>query len=100
MCNGVQHEEATFMAGHTYIGTSGWSFPAWLQVFCEGCLPTGWLRFCASRFTPVEVNAAFYRLQRVSTFRQWWHQNLADFRFAIKINRYLTHNQKLRDPLP
>jgi uncharacterized protein YecE (DUF72 family) len=46
------------------------------------------------------VNATFYRLQTEATFRRWRSETPPDFRFAIKANRYLTHNEKLTDPLP
>jgi uncharacterized protein YecE (DUF72 family) len=47
-----------------------------------------------------EVNATFYRLQEKKTFARWRDETPAHFRFAIKGNRYLTHNKKLADPLP
>jgi uncharacterized protein YecE (DUF72 family) len=69
-------------------------------VFYGGLPRHEWLRFCAQRFNAIEVNATFYRLQSVATMRHWRVQTPADFRFAIKANRYLTHNRKLVDPLP
>jgi len=88
------------MGGHAYIGTSGWDYDAWREPF-YGERPTkDWLRFCATRFTAIEVNATFYRLQSVEIFRRWRDETPAAFRFAIKAHRYLTHNRKLNDPLP
>lgn len=46
----------------------------------------------------MEINATFYRLQNISTFVRWHDQTPPHFRFAIKANRYLTHNRKLLDP--
>jgi uncharacterized protein YecE (DUF72 family) len=57
-----------------------------------------WLSFCAERFSAVEVNATFYRLQSPDTFARWRDETPASFRFAIKANRFLTHNKKLADP--
>jgi uncharacterized protein YecE (DUF72 family) len=82
------------------IGTSGWNYPAWRENFYRGVPQKLWLQFCAERFTAVEVNATFYRLQRRETFADWRARTPARFRFAIKANRYLTHNRKLIEPLP
>ncbi len=81
------------------IGTSGWNYDAWREGFYGICPRRGWLGFCAQRFSAVEVNATFYRLQRKETFARWREETPAGFRFALKANRYLTHNKKLADPL-
>lgn len=83
-----------------FIGTSGWNYPAWRDAFYGGRPAKQWLRFCAERFSAVEVNATFYRLQRRETFARWRAETPPGFRFAIKANRYLTHNRKLSEPLP
>ena len=56
-----------------------------------------WLRFCAERFTSMEVNSTFYRLQPQSTFEKWRDETPEGFLFAIKGHRYVTHNKKLID---
>jgi uncharacterized protein YecE (DUF72 family) len=83
-----------------YVGTSGWNYDGWRDDFYAGVKRKDWLRFCAERFTAIEVNATFYRLQSKETFQRWRDETPAGFRFAIKANRYLTHNKKLADPLP
>jgi uncharacterized protein YecE (DUF72 family) len=83
-----------------FIGTSGWNYDGWRDDFYAGVKRKDWLRFCAERFTAIEVNATFYRLQSKETFQRWRDETPAGFRFAIKANRYLTHNKKLADPLP
>ncbi len=88
------------MAGRLYIGTSGWNYDSWKDAFYGATPRKDWLRFCAERFNAIEVNATFYRLQSRDTFRRWRDATPADFRFAIKGNRFLTHNKKLSDPLP
>lgn len=88
------------MAGRIYIGTSGWNYRGWRKDFYASVPSENWLEFCAERFSSIEVNATFYRLQERKTFRRWRRRTPADFRFAIKGNRYLTHNKKLIDPLP
>ncbi len=84
------------------IGTSGWSYPHWQDRFYSGVAQKGWLKFYAERFSAVEVNGTFYRLQSPTTFEKWFKFNETPptFRFAIKANRYLTHNKKLLNPKP
>lgn len=78
-----------------FIGTSGWSYKGWRQSFLEGVPQSEWLRYCAQRFTGIEVNGTFYRLQSPETFRKWREETPPEFRFAIKGHRYVTHNKKL-----
>lgn len=78
-----------------YIGTSGWSYKGWKESFLAGVPQSEWLSYCAQRFTGIEVNGTFYRLQSKDTFRKWRDETPADFRFAIKGHRYITHNKKL-----
>lgn len=88
------------MSAAVYIGTSGWNYEGWRDDFYADVQKKDWLRFCAEHFTAIEVNATFYRLQSKETFQRWRDGTPASFRFAIKANRYLTHNKKLADPLP
>ncbi len=83
-----------------YIGTSGWSYQHWQDCFYTGVARKDWLKFYAERFSAVEVNGTFYRLQSPATFKKWFDTTPATFRFALKGNRYLTHNKKLLDPAP
>jgi uncharacterized protein YecE (DUF72 family) len=87
------------MAGRAFIGTSGWNYESWRADFYAGRTAREWLRFCATRFTGIEINATHYRLQSVETFRRWRDETPPGFRFALKAHRYLTHNKKLNDPL-
>lgn len=81
-----------------YIGTSGWSYPHWRDGFYAGVPRRRWLAHCAERFSAIEVNATFYGSQRLTTFERWRNETPPDFRFAIKGNRYITHNRKLIEP--
>jgi uncharacterized protein YecE (DUF72 family) len=88
------------MTGRVYIGTSGWNYDSWRDDFYQARPRREWLRYAASRFTGIEINATFYRLQTCDTFRRWREQTPREFRFTLKGNRFLTHNKKLADPLP
>jgi uncharacterized protein YecE (DUF72 family) len=85
------------MPGKAYIGTSGWNYKSWRDDFYAETPQKRWLRFCAERFTGIEVNGTFYRLQEKSTFKKWRDETPDNFPFAIKGHRYVTHNKKLLD---
>jgi uncharacterized protein YecE (DUF72 family) len=85
------------MSGKAYIGTSGWNYKSWRDGFYGDTPQRQWLRYCAERFTGIEVNGTFYRLQEKSTFKKWREQTPEGFPFAIKGHRYVTHNKKLID---
>jgi uncharacterized protein YecE (DUF72 family) len=85
------------MRGKAYIGTSGWNYQSWRHGFYGDTPQKQWLQFCAERFTGIEVNGTFYRLQDKSTFKKWRDQTPEEFPFAIKGHRYVTHNKKLLD---
>jgi uncharacterized protein YecE (DUF72 family) len=81
------------------IGTSGWQYRDWRgRLYPDGLPQRLWLEHYAERFLCVEVNNAFYRLPERDTFRQWRERTPDDFRFAVKMSRYLTHIKRLKDP--
>jgi len=75
------------LAGHLYIGTSGWNYDERRDAFYQETPKREWLGFCARIFCAVEINATFYRLQRRETFRRWRAATPEGFRFALKANR-------------
>jgi uncharacterized protein YecE (DUF72 family) len=82
------------------IGTSGWSYKHWENgMFYPERMPaTEYLPFYAGQFPTVEINYSYYQLPPRKTFESWRHRSPADFLFAVKASRYLTHMKKLRDP--
>jgi uncharacterized protein YecE (DUF72 family) len=75
------------------IGTAGWAIPRAVA----GAFPqagSGLERY-AARFPVVEINSTFYRPHRATTFERWAHTTPADFRFALKLPRTVTHEAKL-----
>lgn len=87
------------MTFYSYIGTSGWNYDHWKGIFYPDHLPASdWLTFYARHFDTVEINYSFYRLPERSTFEKWHEETPADFTFAMKASRYLTHQKKLKDP--
>jgi uncharacterized protein YecE (DUF72 family) len=80
------------------IGTSGWLYPPWRKVFYPAGLPhRRELEYLSSKLNSVEINGTFYSLQRPSSFRSWYAVTPADFTFAVKGPRFVTHMKKLAD---
>jgi uncharacterized protein YecE (DUF72 family) len=82
-----------------HIGTSGWQYPHWREVFYpKGLAQREWLPWYADRFQTVELNNSFYRLPEAASFERWRQETPDDFIFAVKMSRFLTHIKRLRDP--
>jgi uncharacterized protein YecE (DUF72 family) len=82
-----------------WVGTSGWQYTSWRGRLYPKGLPTKrWLEHYATAFPTVEVNASFYRLPREDAVRGWRDTVAADFVFAVKASRYLTHIRRLQQP--
>jgi uncharacterized protein YecE (DUF72 family) len=80
------------------IGCSGWNYASWRETFYPKGMPASrWLEHYASIFDTVEINTTFYRLARRDAVERWVHQTPADFCFAVKSSRYLTHMKRLTD---
>jgi uncharacterized protein YecE (DUF72 family) len=85
--------------GRARVGCSGWQYRHWRGDFYPGSLPQSrWFEHYASVFDTVEINNTFYRLPEMATFAAWAERAPADFEFAIKASRFLTHMKKLKDP--
>ena len=75
------------------IGCAGWSLARqyWPEFATEG----SHLRRYSSRFNSVEVNSSFYRPHRPQTYARWAESVPAAFRFAVKVPKAITHEQRL-----
>jgi uncharacterized protein YecE (DUF72 family) len=81
------------------VGTSGWVYGDWRgRVYPAEVRDRDRLRWYATRFPTVEINASFYRLPAHDTFEGWREQTPPAFRFAVKMSRYVTHIRRLRSP--
>lgn len=81
-----------------FIGTSGWSYKDWGKRFYPADLPAKeQLPFLAKTFNTVELNASFYRLPLAKTFANWREVTPPDFRFAVKLSRFMTHIKRLQN---
>ncbi|MGB6881742.1 MAG: DUF72 domain-containing protein [Microgenomates group bacterium] len=84
--------------GKVYIGTSGWQYKHWKEIFYPENLPQkDWLKYYSQHFNTVEINSSFYRLPKRETFEKWKSQVGNNFIFSIKGNRFITHVKRLKD---
>ena len=84
--------------GAIRVGISGWRYPGWRGIFYPKELPHNReLEFASGAFNSVEINGSFYSLQSPSSYKRWYEATPADFLFAIKGGRFITHMKKLRD---
>jgi uncharacterized protein YecE (DUF72 family) len=85
------------MAG-LYIGTSGYTYPAWRNLFYpKGLAQKNWLNFYAQHFNAVEINATFYRPFPPHVFTNWREATPPEFRFVLKAPKVITHEKALQD---
>lgn len=77
------------------IATAGWSIPSGVARHfpTEG---SGLARYAAV-FPGVEVNSTFYRHHRSSTYARWADSVPEQFRFALKLPKAITHEERLVD---
>lgn len=87
------------MPGKAYVGTSGWNYKHWKEVFYPEDLPQSqWLDYFKDHLNTVEINNTFYNAPKKKTFESWRDTVPDDFAFSVKANRYITHMKKLKDP--
>jgi uncharacterized protein YecE (DUF72 family) len=80
------------------IGISGWRYAPWRGVFYpQDLAQKDELRHAASIFSTIEINGSFYSLQRPESYARWYEHAPADFVFAVKGGRFITHMKKLKD---
>lgn len=81
-----------------YIGTSGWHYDDWRgRFYPEKLVKAKWFEFYAGHFATVELNNNFYRLPSEDAFSAWRDSSPADFTFAVKVSRFITHIKRLKD---
>lgn len=77
------------------IGTAGWSIPLAQADHFPG--EGQHLERYARVLHCAEIDSSFYRRHRFETYKRWAAQTPADFRFAVKLPRAITHAARLRE---
>ncbi|NKX51173.1 DUF72 domain-containing protein [Arthrobacter deserti] len=84
-------------ASRALVGISGWRDPEWRRTFYPAGLPQRLeLEYAAGRVDSLEINSSFYGLQRPSSYLTWSGSTPADFVFAVKGPKLVTHAGALR----
>ncbi len=76
------------------VATAGWSVPRQCAARFAG--PGTHLQRYARVLGAVEINSSFYRHHAYDTYASWARQTPRGFRFAVKLPRQITHDQRLR----
>jgi uncharacterized protein YecE (DUF72 family) len=80
------------------IGTSGWHYKHWVGTFYPLKTPASkMLAYYQEHFDTVELNNSFYQLPKKPALECWRDSTPADFLFAAKGSRFLTHMKKLKE---
>lgn len=81
-----------------YIGTSGWSYSHWREVFYPPSLPSAkMLEFYSKSFITSEVNSSFYHMPQEKTITNWYNSTPQGFIFSVKAPRSITHLKRLSE---
>jgi uncharacterized protein YecE (DUF72 family) len=84
--------------GRIRIGISGWRYKPWRGTFYPvGLVQRKELEFASRKVNSIELNGAFYSLQRPNYFADWYDSTPDDFQFAIKGSRFVTHLRRLKE---
>lgn len=80
------------------IGCSGFHYKDWKETFYpKGLAQSKWFDYYARHFNTLELNVTFYRFPQLSFLQNWYAKSPADFRFAVKAPRAITHYKKFND---
>jgi uncharacterized protein YecE (DUF72 family) len=75
------------------IGTAGWVIPK--QHAAQAAGEGSHLERYARVLNCAEINSSFYRSHRAATWKKWASSVPDDFRFAVKMPKAITHEEKL-----
>ena len=80
------------------VGISGWTYPGWRGKFYPAGLPRKReLEFASRQVSSIEINGSFYSLQSPESYLAWYEATPADFVFAVKAGRFITHVKRLKE---
>jgi uncharacterized protein YecE (DUF72 family) len=78
-------------------GASGYSFKEWKGSFYPVDIkPEAMLAYYSERLPTVEINNSFYQMPKVTVLENWAKSTPAQFRFAIKAPRRITHEARIK----
>lgn len=81
------------------IGTVGWGYDEWRNVFYPPKMPSRqYLAHYSRFFNAVELDSTFYGTPPAARVEKWAQLTPADFIFCPKTPRAITHDSRLREP--
>jgi uncharacterized protein YecE (DUF72 family) len=80
--------------GAIRLGCSGWDYRDWADVFYKD-KDESKLRAYSRIFNTAEINSTFYSYPQPGIVIGWSRYTPQDFKFAVKLNRLITHEKKL-----
>jgi uncharacterized protein YecE (DUF72 family) len=84
-------------ASRLLAGASGYAFKEWQGSFYPDKIKAeDMLAWYAGRLPTVEINNTFYRMPKPAVLENWAQSTPADFRFAIKASRRITHDARIK----
>jgi uncharacterized protein YecE (DUF72 family) len=87
--------------GEVLFGTSSWSEKTWAGVFYPaGTRPGDYLRYYATRFRTVEVDATYYAVPDRAMAAGWAAKTPAGFTLSAKFVRTIVHGGEASTPDP
>ncbi len=84
--------------GNLRVGCSGWSYKDWVGPFYpQDAQAKDYLRLYSRAFDCVEIDSSFYRIPSPFMISQWKASTPEGFKFAPKLSKKITHDNKLED---
>jgi len=84
--------------GKVFIGTSGWVYSHWEDIFYpKGLDSKEKLKYFSRYFKTAEINYSFYHLPRPQTYKSWYNLTVPNFIFSVKVSRFITHIKRLKE---
>lgn len=81
-----------------HIGCSGFHYKHWRGSFYpEKLAMKNWFSYYTEHFDTLELNVTFYRFPTVPILTSWYEKSAANFRFAVKAPRLITHYKKFKE---
>ena len=81
-----------------YLGTSSFTARGWAGTFYpEGMKSAEYLTHYSKTFKCVEIDSSFYGTPSPATVNSWYQKTPADFIFAAKVPKIVTHDKVLKN---
>jgi uncharacterized protein YecE (DUF72 family) len=80
------------------IGCSGYQYAEWKRIFYpDEIAQRKWFEFYCEHFNSIELNTTFYRFPKIDHLKSWYNRSPANFTFAVKAPRLITHYKRLNE---